>query len=412
VSRALTERTKNMSNSGLNRVKRLQALDVEIKEDRQAKKMALSQITIPTTGTLAHPRANAPIKQALVDDIVENGILMPLKVWEQTGKDGKPVFLCVDGSRRKRAGHEAEKILRESGKLAKDEELWVKVEFFEGTEIEFLLARQQADGDPLKEPHMPSVIALTFISILKIDPEFPIAKMRATCSAEYNDRIVEALTRWKSLPKEVQDAFDNGLEIEGSVRPVPIGLLPAMDKVAKEEKLDFLKELIAGGYKTFSGATKFANQKAFEETLTADEPDEPEPKAAPAAATNGSSAAKPSRARDSANGESDDTASFMIRKNACKKAYEYVVENKAPAHVVAFAAGAAFMQGLPIDTTGFPERLLAFIEGGCWQRGVKGVKAPAEVKAALIKTPPEPKQGAPKRSKGKGKKSKGKEATT
>ena len=389
-----------MSGSGLNRVKRLQADGIEIKEDRQAKKMALSQITIPTTGTLAHPRANAPIKQTLVDDIVENGILMPLKVWEQTGKDGKPVFLCVDGSRRKRAGHEAEKILRESGKIGKDDELWVKVEFFEGTEIEFLLARQQADGDPLKEPHMPSVIALTFLQILKIDPEFPIAKMRATCSAEYNDRIVEALTRWKSLPKDVQDAFDNGLEIEGVLRPVPIGLLPAMDKVSKEEKLGFLAELVAGGYKTFSGATKFANAKAFEEALAKGSEDEPETGGEPAkgAATPGG---KPSKARGSSKGKSHDNAAvFMIRKSACEKAYAHVVETKASAEIIAFAAGAAFDKGVEIDTEGFPQRLLQFLEGMMWARGIRGVKPPAEIKAALIKAP------AKGKGKGKGKKSK------
>jgi len=389
-----------MSTSGLNRVKRLQKDGIEIREDRQAKKMTLSQITVPTTGQLAHPRASDPVDQELVDNIVENGILVPMKVWEQVGKDGKPVFLCVDGSRRKKAGHKAEEILRQAGKLAEGEELWVKVEFFEGTEIEFLLARQQADGDPLKKPHVPSVIAMTFIQILKIDAEFPIAKMRATCSSEYNDRIVEALTRWKSLPKAVQEAFDHGLEIEGVVRPVPIGLLPGMDKFASEDKLDALKELIAGGYKSFAGVTKFVNQKAFEDALASNDPEptKSEPEAAGAKETNG-------KARGSSNGKSHDTASsFMIRKSACKKAYEHVVEKKAHADVIAFAAGAAFDQGLEIDTEGFPQRLLKFLEGMMWRRGIPGVKAPAEVKEALVKAP----KPAAAKGKGKGKGPKGK----
>lgn len=394
--------------SGLNRVKRLQSLDIEIKEDRQAKKMALSQITVPTTGPLAHPRASDPVDQALVDDIVENGVEKPLKVWEQTGKDSKPVFLCVDGSRRKKAGHEAERILRETGKLGKDEELWVKIEFFEGTEIEFLLARQQADGDPLKKPHVPSVIAATFIQILKIDPEFPIAKLRATCSAEYTDRVVEALTRWKSLPKEVQEAFDHGLEIEGAVRPVGIGLLPGMDRFQKEEKFDALKEMVAGGYKTFSGATKFANQKAFAEAIAAEEADAASG-GAPAGDAPAPANGKGNKARGSTNGKSHDAASFMVRKSACKKAYEHVIEKRAPANVIAFAAGAAFDHGLEVDTTGWPDKLIAFIEGICWRRGISGVKAPAEVKEALVKAPKTPREpGAKGKGKGKGKGKKGK----
>jgi len=413
-----------MSTSGLNRVKRLQKDGVEIKEDRQAKKMALSQITIPTTGPLAHPRANDVIDQALVDDIVENGILMPLTVWEQTGKDGKLVFLCVDGSRRKRAGHEAEKILRSTGKLGKDEELWVKVELFEGNEIEFLLARQKADGDPLKKHHVPSVIALTFIQILKLDPDFPIAKMRATCSAEYNDRVVEALTRWKSLPKAVQDAFDNGIEIEGVVRPVPIGLLPGMDKFPTEDKLDALKELVANGYKTFSGVTKFVNAKAFEkaiadeETQNAEDEDEETEQAeddedTEEAETKDEPTEKTKTPRTS-NGHdpaAKEAGLFLIRKSACKKAYEHVVAKKAPADVIAFAAGAAFDKGLEIDTEGFPQRLLMFLEGMMWGRGIKGVKAPAEIREAFVKAPKEAKQSKTEgkgRGKGRGKGKKGK----
>jgi hypothetical protein len=407
--------------SGLNRVKRLQALDIEIKDDRASTKMALSQLTIPTTGVLAHPRADRPVSQALVDNIVEEGgILKPLKVWEQTDKEGKPVFLIVDGSRRKKAGHEAEKILQKTGKLAEDGELWVKVDFFEGTEIDFLLARQEADGDPLKEPHSPSVIAVTFIQILKIDPEYPIddvrdkdgnivrTGLRSTVSKEYaNPRIIEALTRWKSLPKDVQDAFDNGIEIEGVVRPVSIGLLPAMDKVSKEEKFDFLTELVAGGYKTFAGATRLANTKAFEEQMAADVADEPDD-TPPAPVANGKDRA--------ASSSSSSASSFMVRKSMCKKAYEQVVAKKAPPNVIAFAAGAAFLQGLEIDTAGYPEKLLAFIEGGCWQRGVPGVKVPPEIKEALVKAPKEPKAPkAPKDKKSKrkkSKKSKGEDATT
>ena len=379
----------------MNRVKRLQADGVEIKEDRQAKKMALSQITIPTTGTLAHPRANDPIDQALVDDIVEKGgILTPLRIWEQTDKGGKLVFLCVDGSRRKRAGHVAEEILRKNGQLGKDDELWVKVEFFEGTEIEFLLARQQADGDPLKKPHVPSVIALTFLQILKIDPDFPIAKMRATCSAEYNDRIVEALTRWKSLPKEVQDAFDHGIEIEGTVRPVAIGLLPGMDKFAKEDKFEALKELVAGGYKSFAGVTKFVNTKKLEEAVAPKQAVTPNDEAEaddeaddePADNDPAPAADKPNKSRPS-KGKSHDTTSFAIRKIDCKRAYEHVVEQKAPAEVIMFAAGAYFMQGGEIDVEGFSKSLLAFVKGGCWQRGAleAGEKAPAEVLAGIAK---------------------------
>jgi hypothetical protein len=307
---------------------------------------------------------------------------------------------------------------RESGQ---DEELWVKVEFFEGSEIEFLLARQQADGDPLKEPHVPSVIAATFIQILKIDPEYPISNVLdaegrivrkgliSTCPKDYNPRIVEALTRWKSLPKAVQEAFDHGIDIEGVVRPVPIGLLPGMDKFASEDKLGALKELIAGGYKTFSGVTKFVNQKAFTEAIEAEAAEEA---AAETDVPEAKDDDKPAKARGSSNGKAHDTSgSFMVRKSACKKAYEHVIASKAPADVIAFAAGAAFDHGLEVDTEGWPQKLVAFVNGIAWRRGIPGVKAPAEVKEALVADKKEPKQGKekgtskkPGKGKGKGKK--------
>ena len=189
------------------------------------------------------------------------------------------------------------------------------------------------------------------------------------------------------------------------MRPVPIGLLPGMDKFASEDKLDALKELVAGGYKTFSGVTKFVNAKAFAEAIEAESAEEAAAAVAEVPEAKGDD--KPAKARGSSNGKAHDTTgSFMVRKSACKKAYEHVIASKAPADVIAFAAGAAFDHGLEVDTEGWPQKLVAFVNGIAWRRGIPGIKAPAEVKEALVKTPKEPKQGAKKTSKGKGKKGK------
>jgi len=410
---------------GLNRFKRLQKLNVGIKEDRRATRMLLREIMIPTEGPLAHPRRHKPIDQALVDDIVEKGILKPLTVWEQVGKNGKPVFILLDGSRRLRAGLEAEKVMKTAGKLLDEEGLYAKVEFFEGDEKECLKIRLLENSDPLKEPDLPSEIAVTFGQIMIVDPNATINELFGWCppNVGYTPRVVTALLRWPSLPKAVAHAFDHGLTVDGGeTEKVPVGLLPGLvEKVHRDDQMTILKELVEGGYTSYTGVTKFLNGKTFKAQIASEEPDVPsieddgldleKKSGTDNGPESGEAPTRPRKNKAQKTTNHTPSATAMVRKSWVKKIDAYLKENQPPAdsraEVKSFMAGAMVDVEEEVDVAGWSKTQLAMLTGIQWRRGGK-VKLPVEIKDALRLAfeKPEPQGSKMTKKSGKGKKGK------
>ncbi len=199
---------------------------------------------------LHHPRGLDPIDEELTQDIVNaQEIRKPIVVRDEgTTTGGTRMLSLLDGARRTVNGREAQKRLRASGVLGKEEPLYVKVELFTGNDTDFLLARLGYNSDPLKKPDAPSVLAATIVQLSKLNA--PIERVLGVMPRHVDRGIAEAMQSWGNLLPEVAARFDAG---------APLGLLRAVldgPRAGQGETLDMLE---AAGITSQKGATRTVN---------------------------------------------------------------------------------------------------------------------------------------------------------
>lgn len=196
--------------SGMRPEERLKKGGLEIKKGSVVKAWIGSIIFAPRGHVLFHPRADEMADPALVDSIFTEGFRdnEPILVFEETLPGGGKALYPIDGSRRTNAAKAAEPKMVEAGKLkAADPRLFVPIEIFTGTIEAALAARIQADSNPLKKPHTPSVLAATFRPLAKFGwGSGDIASVHGKLSAN----MVSLLLRFETLPTATREAFDDG----------------------------------------------------------------------------------------------------------------------------------------------------------------------------------------------------------
>lgn len=204
---------------------------------------SVRKLTIATGDhPLAHPRANLPVDEALVADIMSSpvGIREKVEVWEDAGK-----LYVIDGSRRTRAGLV---IFERTGK-----ELEVDLRYFVGSFSDAILRRLECNSDPTKLPDSAQVLSDTIIAALKYGATLDDVLKRMP--REVGAKEAEALTRFGNLDPLVAGCFNDP---NPSTR-APIGLLPAVLDVKRSEQMKTLKTLMSGGITTARGATRKLN---------------------------------------------------------------------------------------------------------------------------------------------------------
>jgi hypothetical protein len=172
---------------GVNQADRLNSEGLSAKKG-SITKVPLYQLALLRTGPTAHPRADLPFDERLVQHIMKNGMrAMTGEPWRllvrDTGKDATdawPEMEIINGSRRFNAGMEAERRLREAAPnmppLSVDKKydpdgawrLFVEVELFEGSDAEVILARLAANSEPGKMPDSIEVLAITVLQLTEL----------------------------------------------------------------------------------------------------------------------------------------------------------------------------------------------------------------------------------------------------
>lgn len=244
---------------GRNAVDRLRAGGLVAKKGALAL-VAIDDIWIPPAGhALAHPRADDPLDQDLVDDIVLKGeIEKSILVRDDGVSDGRRRLTLVDGARRTVNGREAQRRLREALVLRETESnptaaLFVQVEFFTGSDAALLLKRLERNGeDPLKKADRASVLAITVRQLLALHAT--VEEIVPVMPRGIGKREVEALADWGNLEADAADAFDSG--------GAPLVLLRSVLDAPRGEHMATLDKLVSAGAKTAKGATRVLRKAA------------------------------------------------------------------------------------------------------------------------------------------------------
>jgi len=236
-------------------------------------KLPLGQLRVATDGPIAHPRAHLPADEALVLWIMANGMRSRegtpwrLLAREQGIGDGGSLDVVVgNGSRRHKAGTEAERRLRETAPralpLVWDKadpndlgRLYVEIELHDGTDAEFLLARLAANSEPGKLPDSAEVLAETVRQLAACECE-DVESIVAVMPRGVGRKEVQALARWKLLTKAARARF-----VEGDLPPA---VLSAVLDAPPAEQLGVVEAFIAGNVRTAMKAT-IRTKKAREE---------------------------------------------------------------------------------------------------------------------------------------------------
>lgn len=264
---------------GLNETDRLKkdgGLDVK---KASVSKPWIAQLRVASEGPTAHPRRTLPVDEALVAHIMANGMVgADGRPWRFLGREagkGEDGLLTIDigdGSRRHKAGVEAERRLRAAqaervkrgesrvGPLQWDKSdpsdlgrLYVEIELFVGTDAEFILARIAANAEPGKLPDSVEVLAIQVAQLAAIDCEDIDAIVAATGLSK---REVQALARWKLLTPAARFRF-----VEADL---PVGVLSAVLDAPPAEQLALVENFIANDVRTAHKAT-IRTKKAREE---------------------------------------------------------------------------------------------------------------------------------------------------
>lgn len=235
-------------------------------------KLPLGQLRVATDGPTAHPRRALPVDEVLVQHIMRNGMVgADGRPWRFLGReagkndDGLQLIDIGDGSRRHKAGLEAERRLSEhqaerlkhSGirvaPLQWDKSdpsdpgrLYVEIELFVGTDAEFILARIAANSEPGKLPDSTEVLALQVAQLAACDCE-DLDAIVAVMPRGVGRKEVQALARWGLLTKAARARF-----VEGDLPPA---VLSAVLDAPPAEQLGVVEAFIAGNVRTAMKAT-------------------------------------------------------------------------------------------------------------------------------------------------------------
>lgn len=266
--------------SGLNEADRLKKNGGLDARKASVTKLPLGQIRVATDGPIAHPRAALPADEALVQWIMANGMRSregtPWRfLAREQGMVGDALDVVVgNGSRRHKAGLEAERRLREVQALRLKESglrlgplvwdktdpsdlgrLYVEIELHDGTDAEFVLARIAANSEPGKLPDSAEVLALQVLQLLDLGCD-DFAAIQAVMPPGVGKKEVQALARWRLLTPAARERF--------VAADAPAGILSAVLDAPPAEQLAVLEALLAAGVRTKYGAT-LAQKKAREE---------------------------------------------------------------------------------------------------------------------------------------------------
>lgn len=223
-------------------------------------KLPIFQLTLKRTGPTAHPRADLPFDEAMVQHIMKHGMrAMTGEPWRFLVRDnGKgpedlwPEVEIINGSRRENAAIEAERRLREMAPnmppLAIDKNdpkglgrLFVEVELFSGSDAELIFARLAANSEPGKLPDSLEVLALTVLQLVDLGVD-DVDEMLKVMPHGTTKPDVIALTRWKNLMSDARDVL---------VREnAPVYMLAQVLAVKRDRQADMARKLLASGAKT------------------------------------------------------------------------------------------------------------------------------------------------------------------
>lgn len=235
-------------------------------------KLPLGQLRVATDGPIFHPRHALPADEALVAWIMANGMRSregtPWRFLarEQGRRDDLTDVVIGNGSRRHKAGTEAEVRLQETAPrqfpLVWDKadpsdpgRLFVEIEMFAGTDAEFILARIAANSEPGKLPDSAEVLAVQVAQLAACDCE-DIDTIVAVMPRGVGRKEVQALARWKLLTPAARARF-----VEGDLPPA---VLSAVLDAPPAEQLGVVEAFIAGNVRTAHKAT-IRTKKAREE---------------------------------------------------------------------------------------------------------------------------------------------------
>lgn len=249
----------------MNATDKIKSQGIDARKD-SAPKVSVYDIYLPVDGPLAHPRANDPLDETLVLDIMEQGgVIEPVDVRRDGVVEGKLRLTLIDGSRR--TLHLREAITRwEAAGTFKDAQRYIPIRYFVGDDKAALLHRLRKNTDPLKKPDAPSVLAKTAMQLdkAKATHDEILAVMPRSVSSKSE---LAALLRWPDLTEEAATLFDAGT--------VALGVLGAVLDVPRPNQASVAQELAEAGMTTMKGATRLLNRKRTQEAPAKVESTEP-----------------------------------------------------------------------------------------------------------------------------------------
>lgn len=162
---------------------------------------------------------------------------------------GLRVLLVVDGHGRTLASGEAERILLRAGVLSSSEDLYVRVDFFEGDDAAVIEERiRRNDHDRFQRRDSASVLAFRVRQLRGLGRS--VKEIAAVCPREVGPAEIDALGRFENLSASLRARFDAG---------APLGLLAAVLDASPDERAALLDSLEAKGLKSSRGATRARN---------------------------------------------------------------------------------------------------------------------------------------------------------
>ena len=348
----------------------------------------------PNWGDLWHPRGDMAPDQAIVQDIVDSGgVEKPIIVWQQVAfggevyidgevaKKGDPLLIVGDGSQRSLAAITAQPIMKKKGLLPDGKkDLFIPITKFipmnpETAEREFLLLRQAHDADRLKKPHKPSVIAYNLAICKKKGATDEQLLSVCPPNSGWTKAVMDAALGWGNLSTDAAKAFDDGVEIKGKTRPVPITLLPVVIlHSTKNEQVKTIIECISTGITSMKGWTRRQNAERSADTSDVDPEwdDEGEEQPATAGKVPPAKEDKPKVAR---------STTGRRPKRRVEKALE-LMPKEVGEDAQYFALGMSYEIGNEIELKGLSRELKAFLAGISWTTGNDEQKVPAIVRDA------------------------------
>ena len=204
----------------------------------------------PNGHVLYDPRSEEPPDPVLVESMlariaegyIANKLAIDVRIDEL--KDGGLRHVVIDGHRRSVAIAEVVRVLRESGKLGKREEIKILIASWHGSDAEAIQYRLRANDPRLSKPDSTEVMAFRVMQLRGLG--LTVKQIADGCPKGVGVSEVEALVRFKDLEPALRSK-------------VPVGLLAAVLAAPREEQAAKLTELQANGVRTAKGATRRAN---------------------------------------------------------------------------------------------------------------------------------------------------------